>query len=65
MGEKARLDKVIEDYKLFPSAYHDNPWRCYSECKREIVKMQGEGLVGTDSRSYMDLIEYVTDKLQI
>ena len=65
MGEKARLDRIIESYETSPEQYQHNVWQCYSECKKEIVKMQGEGLVGTDSKSYMDLIEYVTGRLAI
>ena len=60
-----RLNIIIERYEKNPQDYEHNPYRCYEECKKEILKMQEEGLVGLDSKSYNDCIDYVTEKLKI
>lgn len=60
-----RLDTIINCYKDCPEIFDDNVWKCYSACKKEIVKMQGDGLVGTDGKSYAECIEYVSKKLGI
>lgn len=64
-GLMKRLDVIIEDYKKNSQKYESNPYRCYSLCKEEIVKMQVEGIVGSICGEYNKCIDYVTEKLNI
>ena len=60
-----RLDAIIENYKKNPQAYDNNPYRCYSSCKQEIIKMQVEGIVGGTCKEYDECIDDISEKLNI
>lgn len=60
---KTGIEQIINEFKNNPSKFYNDVWECYSQCKREIQKMENEGTISWGE--YEKYINYVVDKLGV
>lgn len=59
------IDAIITCFEIAPSAFGDNVWQCYTDCKQVIYKAENDGVIPYDPNLYDKYIKHITDKLDI
>ena len=59
-----RIDNLINDFKN-GCGFTNSEWDCYSDCKKEIERMENSGQIPYNPHVYNEYINYITEKLGI
>ncbi len=62
---KTEIDTIINDFSANPGKFDNNEWRCYEACKVSIREAEKRKLIPYEHDLYRELIDYITEKLNI